>query len=388
MTFKNCTFVAHSFMLELYYILSVWVASGLLLAFGLMFLFMVVPDSPLLGNYRKARYTMAYAYLFFAVVGVAEYVFCDITDDDVYVLQAVTLIIAVSQAFLFTCTLLALLTVEFPGWRYVFRKAIPAIVLITAVFAVYIFCPEPFFTMAFYGFTTFYALLLAFYIRLFLAGYRMFRTKMDNYFSDGEADRLRWVAFSFFAALVVGVMALLSVVYVSTLNATIFAVVFNVFYLWFAIRFMNYAMRFHTIENAMDDKTENEILPIDRQTVDENCQISKSSIFLILDKKIEQWTAQKKFTEKGITIVMLSDFFETNRCYLSSYINTCKKKTFYEWIAELRVEEAKKLMKQYPDMSVRKIAEKVGCTNESHLIRQFTKLNGVSPTVWKKNSFN
>ena len=134
----------------------------------------------------------------------------------------------------------------------------------------------------------------------------------------------------------------------------------------------------------MDDKTENEIEPFNIETADEDSKTSKSSIFLTLDKKIEQCVAKKKFTEKGVTIVMVSDYLETNRSYLSSYINTSKKKTFCEWIAELRVEEAKKLMKQYPDMSVRKIAEKVGCSNGSHLIRQFIKLNGVSPTVWKK----
>jgi hypothetical protein len=60
-------------MSELYNILSIFVTSGLLLACGLMLLFMNIPGSPLLGNYRKARYMLACAYLFFVVFEIVEY---------------------------------------------------------------------------------------------------------------------------------------------------------------------------------------------------------------------------------------------------------------------------------------------------------------------------
>jgi hypothetical protein len=46
-------------MSELYVILSIFVTGSLLLLAGLMFLFLVVPDSPQLGNYRRARYALA-----------------------------------------------------------------------------------------------------------------------------------------------------------------------------------------------------------------------------------------------------------------------------------------------------------------------------------------
>ncbi|GHT58163.1 hypothetical protein AGMMS50239_02150 [Bacteroidia bacterium] len=78
---------------------------------------------------------------------------------------------------------------------------------------------------------------------------------MDNYFSDMEAGRLHWVAFSFFAALAIGVMALLSSLFMSTLVALLFAVVFDIFYVYFAFRFVNYAHQFHAIERAMADET-------------------------------------------------------------------------------------------------------------------------------------
>ncbi|MDR2562698.1 MAG: hypothetical protein LBC98_02005, partial [Prevotellaceae bacterium] len=239
-------------MNELYNILSIFLNGGLLLACGLMLLFAVVPSCPLLGNYRKARYMMAGAYLFFVAVEIAKYLFQSSPPDvgDIALKQTVTLAIAASQAFLFTFALLALLDVRFPGWGYIFREATLVLLFITVVFAAYAFCSGEIFKVVFYIFAALYALLLVRYTLLFLNSYRLFRLRMDNYFSDEEAGRLRWIAYSFCAALAVGIMALLSSLFMSTLVALLFAVVFNIFYSYFAIRFINYAHQFQSIERA------------------------------------------------------------------------------------------------------------------------------------------
>ncbi|MDR1335336.1 MAG: hypothetical protein LBK22_00725 [Tannerella sp.] len=59
-------------MNELYTDISIFAISGLLLACGMMLLFVFIPANALLDNYRKARYTMAGAYLFFVAVNVME----------------------------------------------------------------------------------------------------------------------------------------------------------------------------------------------------------------------------------------------------------------------------------------------------------------------------
>jgi len=323
---------------------------------------------------------MAVAYLFFMAVNLAEFLFSDYGENNVPLIQTITLAIAVSQALLFTMALLALLEVRFPGWRYIFRQLIPATMLIIVIFVVYTFCSDAFFEIAFYGFSGLYALLLAYYTRLFMVKYSHFRLRMDNYFSDNEAGRIKWIAFSFFAALMIGIMALLTTVFMSIFVAMIFTVVFDIFYIWFALRFINFTHRFHIIEKALDNDPEDEIA-----TVTCDLPTTQSTVFFILEKKIEQWVADKQFIEKGITVSILSDKLQTNRHYLSSYINTSKGKTFREWINQLRIEEAKNLMHQHPDMTVNEIALQVGFTDKSHFIRQFTNLSGVSPKVWKKS---
>jgi len=374
-------------MNELYNIISIFVTSGLILVCGLMFLFVNFPRTPLLNNYRKARKMMATAYLFFVGMNIAEYMSDAFYESDVLFLRTVTLAVAVSQALLFTLALLSLLEVRFPGWRYIFMKSIPAVVLCTTIFIVHAFCSDRCFTIAFYGLAGMYFLLLIYYTRLFLARYRLFHRQMDNYFSDNEVERMRWVAFLFFAALTIGVMALVSVIFHDIFVALLFTLALDVFYVWFAFRFVNYTYWFHTIEPALNNELkETPVLPEVEKTVVANpaTETFPSAVFATLEEQIEQWVAGRKFVDKGITIDKLSLEFYTNRNYLSTYINTYKGKTFREWINELRIEEAKILMRQYPDMIVNEVAIQVGFTDKSHFIRNFTKQTGKSPKKWKE----
>ena len=369
------------------YILFVIATAAMLLACGLMLLFIDIPRSHLIDNYRKSRYVLAVTYLFIVVAIMAEYLFAAGSSEiDIPLLQTIILIIAVLQASLFSLALLTLLEVRYPGWRYIFGKLVPAQLMMISVAAVYIFCPQGYFRVAYYVFFALYAVLLVYYTYLFLTVYRRFRLRMDNYFSGDQEEKIRWVAVSFFTALAIGLMALLSAVLTSLLTVIIFTLVFNAFYLWFAFRFINYRHRFQVIEHALNEETET---PQTEETSDGDhieTDDSDTVIFAKLEKRINQWVDNKRFTKKSITIALLSKELLTNRNFLSTYINTCKGNTFREWINQLRIAEAKKLMRQDPNITVKEIAQQTGFTNKSHFIRQFTNLTGASPKKWKQES--
>ena len=201
---------------------------------------------------------------------------------------------------------------------------------------------------------------------------------MDNYYSDEEAGRLRWVVFSFFASLSIGIMALLTSVFISILTTLIFTIVFDIFYTYFAIRFLNYPHLFQTvIEQAMENE-----MPETEQT--DNSVKTAAGAFALLEKRIEPWVANKGFTETGITIDVLAAKLTTNHKYLSTYINTYKKQTFRKWINELRIEEAKIILLQEQETTLTEIAHRTGYSDKSHFLRQFKEQTGISPTEWRK----
>jgi hypothetical protein len=64
---------------------------------------------------------------------------------------------------------------------------------------------------------------------------------------------MRWVVAGFYAALTVGLLAMLSALFVTPLGELIFSCVLAVFYTCFATGFINYAFRFGTIEAALEN---------------------------------------------------------------------------------------------------------------------------------------
>ncbi|MDR3340063.1 MAG: AraC family transcriptional regulator [Candidatus Symbiothrix sp.] len=359
----------------LYTNISIFGTGCLLFGFGLCFLFVHIPESPALRNYRVARRVMACAYLFFGAVNVLEYG-AHSADVHVPLTRMVTLVVACSQAFLFTYTLITLVNIRFVTRRRIIRELIPIALFIATAFVVYYACSTASFRLFFYVFLFFYLYLLIRFTRLFLANYRGYCFQMDNYFSEEESRRLRWVYFSFFAALAVGITALLSALFMSPLGSLLFSVALMGFYLYFSIGFISYATVFHHIEEA---------ITIEKQPEEENVKTDPIA-FAAIEEKVEEWVRDKQFTEQKVTIERLAAQLYTNRNYLSTYFNVHKKQTFRDWINKLRIEEAKALLHQHPDMTVSEIAFRVGFTDKSNFIRQFVKQTNVSPQVWRKES--
>jgi hypothetical protein len=222
------------------------------LTFGLCFLFLTAPESPRLRSYLAARRAMACAYLFPAGCNVAEYLSRS-PGDNIRLTQIITLVIGCSQAFLFTGIFIALINPQFLSGKKIMRQAGLFLLFVTALFGVYFLCPAERFRLLLAVYALLYAFLLIRFTRMFLANYRRYTLRMDNFYSGGEARHLKWVCVSFFAALAIGVAALLNALFMSAWGALAFPAVVNVFYAVLAIRFLNYPFAFRYLKQAMDD---------------------------------------------------------------------------------------------------------------------------------------
>ena len=82
----------------------------------------------------------------------------------------------------------------------------------------------------------------------------------------------------------------------------------------------------------------------------------------------------------------LSDSLRTNRTYLSEYINSVYNMTFRDWIADLRIQYAKRCMQEHPEQKILEISERSGFLSPSHFTKTFSEKEGCSPARWRKNS--
>lgn len=103
-------------------------------------------------------------------------------------------------------------------------------------------------------------------------------------------------------------------------------------------------------------------------------------------KQLEQWMAENKpYLDKDFRLVDIMQVLPMNRTYLSRYINSTYGCSFSQFVTNYRIEEAKRLLSERPDMRLHEVAESSGFSSAAVFTRTFTKETGYSPTDWQKS---
>jgi len=326
--------------------------------------------------FRIALKMMVFAYCFFGLVNVLELysrTFLPHTDD-VMIFRIATLIVAVSQAFLFLNALILLIKTNYFNRKKLLRELAPIVILSLALVIVYFILPENLVKIFTGIFTLFYIYLLIKYTRFFIITYKDCIRKMDNFFSGKEAQHLRWANFSFYAALSIGLLALTASLIPYIIVGIICSVIYLAFYLYFAIRLINYGFVYKKLEEVLSDN--------DMQ----NDNQQENTINNTIENKLNRWINDKDFLQSGVTISDVAHQLGTNRQYLSEHINSTKDKTFRQWINELRIEYAKNLIDDNQEINLFHIAEQAGYTDSKYFSTCFKKMTGMTPTEYKYNN--
>ena len=91
------------------------------------------------------------------------------------------------------------------------------------------------------------------------------------------------------------------------------------------------------------------------------------------------------YTDVNITLDALADHFHTKANYLSTLIKTNLGIGFKDYIVQLRVEQAKKLLLE-TDQNMQEIYESVGFTSKQSFFRMFKNTVGLTPGEYRKRN--
>ena len=158
------------------------------------------------------------------------------------------------------------------------------------------------------------------------------------------------------------------------------------FYCYLFYSYQNYLLFYEQVENAFeqDIQSEQELLTNSgtepEMVSDEEVPVSYTEFI----EKVDNWIKTDGYVQQGLTIKELSEILHTNRTYLSAYIKTTYKMTFREWITSLRLEYAKNMLKEHPEINIQKLAESSGFLSRSNFIKLFSEKEGCTPAKWKK----
>ena len=110
---------------------------------------------------------------------------------------------------------------------------------------------------------------------------------------------------------------------------------------------------------------------------------AKPSIYAESRRALEQWMeTDKPYLNPDFRLTDLMQVLPMNRTYLSQFINAEYDCTFYQFVTNYRVEEAKRLMSENPQLKMQDVADRCGFSSATVFGRIFARETGFTPTEW------
>ena len=124
---------------------------------------------------------------------------------------------------------------------------------------------------------------------------------------------------------------------------------------------------------------------LNTETAEENSE--QQEISSAEQKKLEAWMQKEKpYLNPNFQLMDLRAVLPMNRTYLSQFINSTYGCSFYQFTNTYRIEEAKRIMRENPDMKMADVASLSGFASQTVFSQVFSKETGVSPSNWNKNA--
>jgi AraC-like DNA-binding protein len=111
--------------------------------------------------------------------------------------------------------------------------------------------------------------------------------------------------------------------------------------------------------------------------------ITLEQLQVYLSRLKEVMATQKPFLQPSFSLSDLAQLMNLSSHSVSQIINDGLGKSFFEMIAEYRVEEAKKLLVDQSNIKIEEIAEQVGYNSKSSFNTAFKKITGKTPSEFR-----
>ena len=367
------------------YSFSLYTALPLMLFFGFYFLFAKTPEKIIFKNYLRSRQIMGIAMLLLSA-NYSVHFFFGIrfkNADSAILMNMSTYFLCYS---LFSSALIMLLDRFYITKRRVWTHIILWIIFSTLSGVVLFLLPsgimQKFSLFALAAWLVVFGVVLA---RRVIIAYR----RAIRIFNETQADDIgayiEWLSIFTYWALIFGVGCGL-LTFLPDEYVFIWILSSIPFYSYLFYSYQNYLLFYEQVENAFeqDIQSEEELLTnseTEHEIVSEK-EVPRSYTEFI--ERVDNWIKTDGYVQQGLTIKELSEILYTNRTYLSAYIKTTYKMTFREWITGLRLEYAKNILKEHPEINIQKLAESSGFLSRSNFIKSFTEKEGCTPGKWKK----
>ena len=342
---------------------------GLVLAALLIGLRICVTDG--LQKYNQARWCLVGAFGVFGMMNLMEASLDGATGEGTGDFAGVLAIVIGSLlAMLFTMTVLAFIRPEVVNRKHILAQLALIVPPCVLLIILRLYAPELVFKVFFWFMLAAYLLLMALYTRLFVKSYRTFKSRMLAFYEEEDlVGQLQWINWTFWLGLAVGIAALLFLAD-SPVTGSILNVVFSVCFLLIHVFFVNYRPYATLVDRAVKDKSMETAPP----------QIAGESSKYLSDKQlakaIDSWIEKKGYLDNTKSVKEIAHEMGFYYPFIKDYIQATTGEDFRSWRIRLRIQEAKRLMAEKPDILISDLVFMTGFNDRAYFYRTFQKITG------------
>jgi AraC-type DNA-binding domain-containing proteins len=227
--------------------------------------------------------------------------------------------------------------------------------------------------------------------------YKLARLEAENYYSEDVNNFFKWIYKSVIYICILFPTAMFFI-FASRFYNAIFMSLGTAIFCYIFISFQNYILHYKSVSkvllnesnNKIDFNNTNDLENIIGSTIassyNDNLHIKIDGYSQLNNRMLErlaEWCSNKKYLKNGITVASLALEVGTNRTEMSAFINREYKCNFREWINNMRINEAKRMLLA-DNLTVEQVSINCGFSSSSFFIKQFIKATGDSPAKWRK----
>ena len=207
------------------------------------------------------------------------------------------------------------------------------------------------------------------------AGYRQW---VANHYSNDEKMNISWVWFYGLGLLCMTVNFFISILTAGRYMYLSHLVIITVFF-----SYINYKGLFHInpypegyFRKTMDDEGAEKVC----EATEKVCEATDSSFTKRIEEckfVFEEWMRKEKpYLRPDFKLTDVAEVLPMNRSYLSRLFNEGYGMSFSQLVRQYRIEEAKQLMKEQPEIAKKQLAIRCGFASQEVFSRAFAKETG------------
>ena len=223
------------------------------------------------------------------------------------------------------------------------------------------------------------------YSWLHLKNLRAMRRTLQNYYDRDMDYMLLWMQFSILVLMVMVLMVPL-LIFVESKGLAVFGILFffGIFYL--VDSFSNYVVS-SAPKRMQEAEDSEEIMVKSEQSVaaiegnEEANTEADSALFTLHSSLIEQWIEKGGHLQVGLKLPNAADDIGIPQYQLSTWLKQ-QGLTYANWMTDLRIDEAKRMLKEHPDWNNEAIAQHCGFSDRTYFQKKFKERTGLSPAEY------